>query len=318
MFFLPIVAIFISCNKKNNNTPTPVTNNETIFLSNTKIVFTTKEEASKLLGQSDAYTQKLTSFDIVAKTQNTNAKQESDYLSYAASQATAWTATEIDQMMTTIARVEAKIKKLKLKLKLPSEIKLVKSTINEEGGAEGYTRVNFIVLQKPPSEDLFLHELFHIYSRENPDKRDAMYKTIHFEKCNVIRLPNVITNQGITNPDAPTLEHFLTAQIDGKPQEMVIITYAGSPYKGGSFFDYLQKKMMIVEGSSINKVPTLVNNQPVMKDFSDISNLDALIGINTDYNIHPEEILAEHFTFLILQRNVPNPVFLDNLKQLLQ
>ncbi len=307
---------FISCEK--DDITNLDTSNEVSFLNTSRIIFTSQQESSTLMGTSDVYLQKLSPFDIKAKTHNINSNDESDYLQYAASQAKSWTASEIDEMKIIIASAESKIISLGLNLELPTDIKLVKSSMEEEGGAGGYTRSNYMVLQSTAFEGLFLHELFHIYSRANPVKRDELYKTINFKKCNSITLPDAIKDGEITNPDAPVYEHFLTVQIDGEQKDVMFIIYSEDPYNGGSFFSYLNQKLMIVEGDINNKTPVLSNNYPILKDFSEASNLNELIGNNTNYNIHPEEVLADHFTLLILQQSVPDQSLLDKIEQILK
>lgn len=291
--------------------------NAVSFLDNSTIIFSSQQEAAMLLGTSDEYSQKLSLFDIKSKTQNINSSNESDYLQYAASQAQSWTNSEIEEIKVIVASVEKQIKSLGLNFELPFEIKLVKSSLEEEGGALGYTRSNYIVLRHI-SEEIFTHELFHVYSRSNPDKRDKLYTTINFEKCNPVTLPDVIKDNEISNPDAPVLEHFLKVQIDGEQKEVMFIIYSEEPYSGGSFVNYLDQKLMVIEGDNDSKMPVLNNNYPILKDFSSADNLNELIGNNTSYNIHPEEVLAEHFTLLILQKSVPDSFFLEQIKELLK
>lgn len=316
IYLLLPVILFISCNKDDSQTNDP--KKEIVFLENTKIIFASIEDAKTLMGTSDEYTQRLSPFEIKAKTHTTLSEDESDYLRHAAFQAKGWTTTEFDEMKTTILSAESEINALGLNLDLPAEIIIVKSSMEEEGGALGYTRSNFIVLKSVVNEYVFLHELFHIYSRANPEKRDELYKTINFEKCNRIDLPPAIKDMEITNPDAPLYEHFLTVEINGEQKDVVFIIYSETPYSGGSFFNYMQQKLMLVEGDNNNKSPVLVNDQPILKDFSEASNLDELVGTNTDYNLHPEEILADHFAFLIIGQNVPDKSFLDAMEQILK
>ncbi|WP_339607671.1 hypothetical protein [uncultured Roseivirga sp.] len=317
-----IISLFLSsCGKdetQGDDTPVVETSTEISFLSNSKIILPTKQESTTLMATSDVYSKKLSPFDIKAKTQNASSTSESQYLQYASLQARSWTATEIDAIKVTIASAKAKIEALGLNLELPAEIKLVKSSMEEEGGASGYTRSNYIVLKSPPTESLFLHELFHIYSRMNTTKRDQLYATINFEKCNSITLPTAIRDGEITNPDAPFYEHFLTVEINGEQKDVMFIIYSENPYTGGSFFSYLSQKLMVVEGDANNKTPVLINGSPVLKDFSEASNLKALIGNNTNYTLHPEEVLADHFSLLILQTNVPDQSFLDDLELILK
>ncbi len=309
-----------SCNKDKAITPTPAIENEVSFL-NTKVIFPTLDKAKTLLGTSDVYTQGLSIFDVQAKTQNKNATGEADYLNFAKAQAGAWTATEITNLKASIATAETKIKALGLNLVLP-EIKIVKSTGLEEGGA-AYTRGNYIVFTandavNKNSAPLFLHELFHVYSRANPTKRDALYALLGFAKCNKIKYPASLVNKKITNPDAPILEHFITLNFNGQTEDAVILLYANADYSSGNFFQYMTKKLLILEGNATDKKAKLVNGNPDLRAFDAASNLLTQIGTNTNYNIHPEEISAEHFRMLVLGKTVPNPSFLNDMKAILK
>ena len=312
--FLFMTIIISSCGKDDD---VNIVQDRKVDFLGTKIVFTSLEKAKNLLETPDDYSRHLSSFDIKSKTRNINATSETDYLKYAAGQALEWTPDEISKFSDIISSGESMIKSLGLNLTLPEEIKLVKSTLKEEGGAEGYTRSNFIVLKSTPGIGLFLHELFHVYSRETPSVRDELYKTIHFNKGNKISLPDAIADRGISNPDAPDIEHYITVSINGESQDVVFITYAKREYTEGTFFDYLDKKLMLLEGGDDIKRPLLVDGRPVLKEFGDAENLRSLIGNNTSYDIHPEEVLAEHFMLLVSGQTVPDASFLDAMKKLL-
>ncbi len=317
---LSILAV-TSCEKDDSVTPpTPTTGNEVSFL-NTKVIFPTLAEAKTLLGTSDVYTKGLSVFDVKAKTQNKNAKGEADYLNFAKAQAGGWTAAEIANLKASIATAEAKIKALGLNLVLP-EIKIVKSTGLEEGGA-AYTRSDYIVFTANDAANknaapLFLHELFHVYSRANPEKRDALYALFGFSKCNTIEYPASLANRKMSNPDAPILEHFITIDFNGQKEDAVILLYANADYSSGDFFQYMTKELLIVEGDANNKKAKLVNGKPDLRAFNTPSNLLTQIGKNTDYSLHPEEISAEHFRMLVLGIKVPNPSYLNDMKAILK
>lgn len=288
------------------------------FIDGTEIVFVEKSNGAALLAQSDVYTKGLSLFDIQAKTQNIASTKEADYLDFSSKQAEAWTEEEITKMKLVITSVASKIKALNLNLNLPKQIKLVKTSLEEEGGAGGYTRSNYIVLKSSVGDNTFAHELFHIYSRANSDKRDEIYKTINFQKCNSIKIPAALKAMRLTNPDAPVLEHFLNLEVNGKQQEVVFITYADRAYNGGSFFEYLKRDLMFIEGEKDNKTVVLSNGNAILKDYSESSNIYDLIGRNTDYNIHPEEILADHFSALVRGQSVKEPKYLEAMKLVLQ
>lgn len=312
-----LVVLFSACSVDDNPEPIIPPEDEVPFLDGTTISFATKEEATLKLGTSDAYTQALTKFDIASRTRNAANDEEQDYLEFAASQAQEWTAAEITSLKTVINNVQSKIEGMGLNLDFPENIDIVKSAMLEEGGAVSYTRQEFIVVKGAVEEDLIIHELFHILSRNNPDSRDALFQTINFEKSNRIEYPASIKPQVITNPDAPFLDHTIKLQIDGEEKEAVIILYAGKDYDGGTFFNYINRKLMLVEGEANNKTAIIVNGMPILKEFGDASDFYAKIGNNTSYTLHPEEILADHFVSLLTGKTVPSPSFIDAMKNIL-
>ena len=285
---------------------------------NTSIIFTPKEEAAEKLGTSDSYTKAMTKFDLASRTKNKENTKEEDYLTFAAQQAQAWTKEEKTILEARILGIKDKINALGLQLEFPEENLLIKSTLEEEGGAASYTRENYIVVRGLASESFLIHELFHILTRHKPEKRTALFETINFIKSSRVAYPASIRDLVITNPDAPFLEHTITLEIDGSSQEVVFILIAEEAWDGGSFFTYIKQKLMLVEGGANDKKATLVDNMPVLKNFAAATNLKQKIGNNTDYTLHPEEILADHFVMLVQQQNVPDPSYIDAMKAILK
>jgi len=320
---LPVLLIFIllgfGCSKEDDPTPLPPEEEENgiPIVEGSSITFASLEEASTLLKTSDPYTKALSKFDIASRTGNPANDQEQQYLDFASSQAQEWSESEILNLKSTITSIKTKIENMGLKVDLPEEIKLVKSTMKEEGNSTSYTRNEYIVVKGNISEGDMIHELFHLFSRKSPSKRDALYKTINFNKSNLISYPASISDMIITNPDAPFIEHTINLTINGQPEEAVLILMSDEAYQGSSFFGYIKQRLMLVEGGADNKTAKLVNGQPVLKELTDASDLYQKIGTNTDYTYHPEEILADHFSLLVRVQGVPDPEFLDAMKAIL-
>lgn len=308
-----LLFIVVGCGNKSSEKLS-----KTISFMNCTIIFVEQNEATKLLSTSDEFTQAQSAFDFASKTNNEEGNQEKDYLTYAGSQAQAWTEKEIKETKKVIEEAAAKMKEKSFKLSLPGEIKLVKSTILEEGGAAGYTRGNYIVFKTTPGIHLFLHELFHVFSRANPVKRDAFYNTISFQKMDRLSYPEQLLPSKITNPDAPHFEHFLTVQTSDGQKDVVIITNASKPYEGGSFFEYLELLLLVVEGQGSDKSVVMKDDMPVTLEFGDAVDFREKVGNNTNYIIHPEEILAEHFTMIFSDDEVKDPQFISSLEEILK
>ena len=310
-----LVVLMASCSVE--DTPEILPEDEVEFVDGTKLIFVSQEEGARIMGTSDEYSQALSKYDIASRTYNPSNDQEQQYLAFAAAQAQKWEENEIAVLKIKIMQVKDKIENLGLKLNFPSEIKLVKSTLQEEGGVISYTRTNYIVMKGDVTENFIIHELFHILTRHNPEKRDELYKTINFNKSNRISYPEAIKDHIVTNPDAPFLDHTIQLTIDGEQKEAVFILYTGKDYESGSFFNQWQQKLMLVEGGANNKAPILVNNAPVLLDFSAASDLKEKIGNNTSYTLHPEEILADHFIMLVKPEPASDPDFINAMKTVL-
>jgi hypothetical protein len=173
-------------------------------------------------------------------------------------------------------------------------------------------------------QKLICHELFHILSRQNPELRERLYGIIGFTKCNEIALPPDLERRKITNPDAPRNDHFIRLTIAGQESLAVpILLSRVETYdvkRGGEFFAYLQFQFLVVEkdGRSGNFKPVTEGSSPKLVGMERISGFMEQIGKNTDYIIHPEEILADNFALLVLDaRTAASPEILQKMREVL-
>jgi hypothetical protein len=288
----------------------------------TAIIFANKDYARKLLRKNDCYTSLLSEFDLQSKIQTTsNAVKVKDYLEISQMYLLDWTEEEIELLTNIVNKTKLKIEELMLSFKLPKEIFLIKSTMQEEGDAEGFTRNNYIVFNyKDISDDLFQHELFHIISRYNPKIKNKLFSSIGFRRCNEIRIPEELAHLKITNPDAPYNNYFIKVVYKGNIEDAFMFIYAIEKYKGGSFFDYMITQLILIEGSSKDKrIKRNENGEFISLDYDEVDNLFEQIGTNTEYNIHPEEICAEHFTLLLQGLSgLPNQELITKMKSILK
>jgi hypothetical protein len=211
---------------------------------------------------------------------------------------------------------------------MPPKIFLIKTSGFEEGNA-AYTRMNSIYLPKSEvnrildshSIHLLIHELFHIYSKHNPEISQKLYATIGFDKCNEIEIPESYVNIKITNPDAPFNNHYINVNYQNEKLQVIPFIFSSigqyDPEHGEPFFKHLKFQLMALH--KINNVWEAKTNgkQPILINISDITGYFEQIGENTNYIIHPEEILAENFVHLILENEVKTQSILDEMKQLL-
>lgn len=215
------------------------------------------------------------------------------------------------------------IKALNLSLTLPQEIRILKTTMAEKGGAGGYTRMDYIVVEeqiarmKPQQASYLLaHELFHVLTRNNPDFREKMYKLIGF---NIVpkefKVPADLRDVIITNPDVNRFDSYARFRIKGEERPCAMLIYANKPYEGGSFFNYLTIGLMpLKDGKAEQK-----DGKTVIYGIKDAENFFEQVGKNTNYIINPEEIQAENFAFLLTCKPVTGtPELIEKMRQALQ
>lgn len=294
----------------------------------TTVHFASVEQAAAVLGSSDDFVQRLSPFDRAARLKTSRAVSEAEFLQFVTSKVLPWSDAERAKITAAFAGVQAKL--AARTLPLPKDILLIRTTGDEEGQA-AYTRANAIIfptddLAQPQAglEKLICHELFHILSRTNPDLREALYGAIGFERCDEVAFPAELLARKITNPDAPRNDHCLRVQVAGEPHWVIPILFASAETydetKGGEFFNYLQFRFLLVErtASSTAVAPIRAGAQARHVGLQEVSGFFEQVGRNTRYIIHPEEILADNFSLLVLGGSaVPSPEILRKMDAVL-
>ncbi|MBK5911572.1 hypothetical protein CCR85_08735 [Rhodothalassium salexigens] len=153
--------------------------------------------------------------------------------------------------------------------------------------------------------ELFYHELFHILSRHNRAARDELYALIGFKPCGAFDLPAPYAGRRITNPDAPVNAHYLPVTVDGVPTKVLPLLYAVSrtydpTRRRPGFAGQFRTGFMAVRhtGDRCEAVNGRDGTARLYRT-DDLDDLYDRIGRNTQYTIHPEEILADNFALLM-------------------
>jgi hypothetical protein len=293
------------------------------------VVFATREEAGQILMQQDDFFRSLSPFDRAARMKTDREVSGNEYLEFAGKNALEWKPAEKQRMVSALQGIQKEL--AGFSASLPEKIFLAVTTGNEEGGA-AYTRSNAMffpeaLLAAPMGElqKTFCHELFHVLSRKNPALRDLLYAAIGFIKCGEIEFPEELKARKITNPDAPFNDHCIRLQIGNENCWAVPILFSSSKKydvkRGGEIFKYLQFQFLLVEraGNSLAAIPMYAGKKPRLASLQQVSGFYEQAGRNTEYIIHPEEILADNFALLVLGGgNLPSPEVIAKLKELLR
>lgn len=276
----------------------------------TTLVFATPERGRAVLCRRDDYVERLSPFDRSARLKTEETVSEEAYLSFVSQQLLPWNTSERAKVLGIMNGLKGQLDSLRLPL--PTQLLLIKTTGREEGGA-AYTRGNAIVLteshlRRETNEltRLICHELFHVLSRAAPSVRDGLYATIGFRRCAEPVLPEPLRGRRITNPDAPVNDHCIDVVIDGSRRTVVPILLSDSqrydPARGGEFFEYLRLRFVAVREDAAEGTTSLllVQGQPLLVPVTELRGFFEQVGRNTGYIIHPEEILADNFAHLMM------------------
>jgi len=273
--------------------------------------FAAPDEARAALTAEDAYTQALQPAELAVRLADPDGAK-ADLLARYADGVRAWSADERTQLEGTIADLADDV--AFLDPLLPDVVLLVRADPSVEGGLP-HTRGNAIVfptetLPEKGLKGLFLHELHHVLTRANPDLQDPYFALIGFEPC-AFAEPEWLRERRLSNPDAPTNAHYAPLDLERGDGVMPVL-HLSAPYdpeKGGGLGDYFAFGLLHVaavdgrcEALETGDGGLLVTAPAATPGF-----LDA-VGRNTGYLIHPEETLADNFTFGVLETGeLPDP-----------
>jgi hypothetical protein len=282
--------------------------------------FASVGEGAEILGRKDDFIQRLSAFDRAARMKTDRPVSEDEFLKFVKRNVLTWNESEKTKIEAAIASIRPALDALSLSL--PKIVDLVKTTGAEEGRAF-YTRDTAIIMPEKDSNEAdtgllkktIAHELFHILSRGNPALREKLYESIGFRKCGEVEFPSELKSRKITNPDAPRNDHSIRVRIRGEEVHAVPILFSKTAKydvnRDGEFFNYLQLSFL--------QVPRVSTAKPVLAAPEEVSGFFEQVGRNTNYFIHPEEILADNFALLILnEHNVPSPEILEKMRRILE
>lgn len=292
--------------------------NEFPLKTGTIVVLPDIEKAKKLISTEDEYTKVFSLFDLQSKTRRTDTPTVADYLTNAANQVLIWDQSDREALGVMVKSISNKIIADSLQLNIPDTIFVIKTTMIEEGGADGYTRGKCIFLKSSSSEDVLIHEMFHVLSRNDHNLRENVYFTLGFKKCNEVVYPTEIASLRISNPDAPHNDYYITVKSSDMPLDVMLVLYASKPYSGGSFFGYVTLGMMVVTGDENSKVPVMIEGKPQILEVSSVKNFYEQVGRNTGYIIHAEEVCADQFVMLLnKEKGLPNQELITAMKKVM-
>lgn len=287
------------------------------------------EEGARLLTAQDGFVRAMSPYDRSARLKVHREVSLPEYLAFVAGEVRPWSAAEGARMRSILDDFRRRTRSLSFRL--PPVVRFVKTSGREEGRA-AYCRGPVVVLPEnilggDPAKlsSIVFHELFHVFSTSNPEKRGALYAVVGFEPCPEIPLPPALAARKVTNPDAPRIDAFCRVDAGGEALAVTPVLLGRSDLydtkAGGEFFEQMDFRLMAVEpvpGGGGGYRPALSGAEPRLLALSAVPDYFRRVGRNTEYVIHPEEVLADNFVLLIEGKSGPSPEILKNLSALLK
>ena len=292
--------------------------------SGTVVRFLNAEEARALLGATDPWVDGFSPFDRQLRMGSPEPVSKAQFLEFSAANALAWDDHGRELMTEVVAKTKSRLEALNLVLPLPDEVLLIHTTGKEEGGAN-YTRSSAIVASELDSTtfdqaySVFLHELFHVMTRHDPSVRDPLYRIIGFEPRPPLEYPEALMPRKISNPDGFHFEHVIEIQAEEQSHKAMMLTLSKTKeYTGGKLFDYVTIAMLpVTSGDGVTRA-VIRDGEPVLYQMGQFTGYFEQIGQNTQYIIHPEEIMADNFKFAVMgTEDLPNPEIIDAVLEVL-
>ena len=307
-------------------------------LQGAEVTIASASIASSILGSNDEFSLALTDYDRSLRFNSQNPVSKTQFLTFAAAQGQEFweeEKVEIRRVITEISLAAGGIP-----LHLPDHIVIVKSTHKEEFDAN-YTRGNAIILGRNLFEDgkhnhsdrmkLIAHEIYHIISRYDASLRRRTHEAVGcVYKGSELVLDDQTHRNIITNPDAH--EFACALQVTSKsgekkwvmPATVLKIANGVTP----TFADITTKLLVVDAPDGQWKVVRGSDDKALFIETA-TTNYDQVMNINTDYNIHAEEVVAENFPLMLTERvedvnksgtstSINNPNFIQRLRAIFE
>ena len=237
------------------------------------------------------------------------------YLSFLQKDVTNFSSEEMNLMVKIMKEAKKLCDKVSPEV-FPTNIQLLKARSRNYGNSVYYTRENCIVIPeyelKNKSYDgllsVMLHEVFHVYSRLNPEKRVKLYELIgfrHLEHNATLEIPEPLKSQILLNPDGTDIAYYINLKLEDSSEVKAIpIIYSKTPTfdpKQPAFFKYMNFELFEIKPMPRGYAVQINKDGSSTRSLSKSSDFNRQIRDNTRYIIHPDEIMADNFMFLMLR-----------------
>lgn len=288
----------------------------------TLLTFEPAAKGKVLIGKQDDFLNRVGELEMQVRLQSEQPVTKQAYIESLQAGVQDWTPEDMKFVEQATATVRERLQAYDLPF--PKQIHLIRASSEVEGNAPHCREASIILpdaffANQKRAAGILAHELFHVLSSHNPQLRDKLYQTIHFQRTDEVKLPESLQPRRITNPDATSNQHVIFLTIDGTKTPVVpVLLTQSAEYRPGGLFANLDFKLMLLEEHDGKFTPKLVEGRPQLLSPREAPDYMQQIGHNTGYIIHPEEALADNFMLLVMGASeVPDPWVLDEMKKVL-
>ncbi len=314
--FLGMASTFLACKKDSAS--------EKVALSSTHhLLFLDSLAAAQAIvqDQKEGFFEKITLLDLALQIKNPAAQtlpRDSAlrrYRAFLAEDVSRFSESEILYVQKAFREIFELCNRLEPSI-FPRQIQLIKTKARHYGAGVFYTRERCIVipadalqtLDATSFKEVMLHEVFHIFSRYQSAKRDSLYALIGFQKLlQPLNIPAAVAEKRLLNPDGIDCNYAIRLQIhsDSILLAVPLIVSNADTYLPGreKYFEYIRFGLYpVVPAEGSYRVIARPDGYSPLNT-NELPDFLRQIGDNTLYIIHPDEILADNFKWLVLAQS---------------
>lgn len=303
-----------------------------VKLSDThKIAFLDSLAAANAIVDDDkeGYFDRVTLIDMsvqLKKKINANASRDfvlEEYRNFLRQDVAGFSSQERRMIKSALKRAFANCQKLSPQV-FPKDLELIKTRGKHYGPGTYYTRENRIIIPadalatkgKKKGEvasslyKVLLHEIFHVYSRYHEKPRRQLYSLIGFKNIYSVplQMDEALKQRILLNPDGLDLNQVIELKRDSNSISTVpLIISSELEFQDSkpAFFNYLKFDLYQVmrKGNGLQVISNEDGTSTLR--LNELPDFFQKIKDNTSYIIHPDEIMADNFMFLILSLEDP-------------
>ncbi|MBT5766957.1 MAG: hypothetical protein P8H57_07310 [Emcibacteraceae bacterium] len=290
-------------------------------LSATEYKFADIETGIKILSDDDEFLTAMNPIEIALRVGSPTAdKTIEDLKAHYAANVIEW--PEAEKALMKALLVTHKKKLAKIEHLLPETVYFIKVTNEVESGIS-HTRGNAFVSPQRRSSistKLFFHQIFHIMSRHSRIKRASLYNIINFRPC-YFQPTKDVEQYSVKNPEAPFTEFFVPVEIEDR--DTYVMTYLHTKHDGfdptikGGFDGHITGDLIeVTVDDGICKPVIKADGKPSIYKHEEVPSFYDQVGRNTNFDIHPEEIIADNFAFLMMgKKDLINPDIPEDIEE---